>query len=98
MKRVVKKLARSLWRISAPVRRSAICKFDNHMMSLFAAALPVHAQVPADLDLVLNSIVRELARLQIQVEVLQEQVDDLQSRGGNNALTERRLSVVPEAG
>jgi hypothetical protein len=77
--------------------RPVICKFDNHVMSLLAA-LPVRAQVPADLDLVLNSVVRELARLQIQVEILQGQIDDLRSGGGDNALPERRLSVVSDAG
>ena len=56
------------------------------------------ARRPADLDLVLNSVVRELARLQIQVEILQQQIDDLQSIDRDAARPESRLSVVGEIG
>ena len=41
---------------------------------------------------------RELARLQIQVEILQQQIDDLQSSGRDGARPESRLSVVGEIG
>ena len=37
MKRLFKKLARTLWRISAPVSRPVMRKFDLHMMRLFGA-------------------------------------------------------------
>jgi prefoldin subunit 5 len=40
--------------------------------------------------------VRELARLQIQVEILQQQIDDLESSSREGASTESRLSVVGE--
>jgi len=40
--------------------------------------------------------VRELARLQIQVEILQQQIDDLDSSGRDGARPESRLSVVGE--
>ena len=53
---------------------------------------------PADLDLALNSVVRELGRLQMQVEVLQQQIDDLQSSDRDGARPESRLSVVDEIG
>ena len=39
---------------------------------------------------------RELARLQIQVEILQQQIDDLESSSREGARTESRLSVVGE--
>ena len=41
---------------------------------------------------------RELARLQIQVEILQQQIDDLESSGRDGARPESRLSVVSETG
>ena len=41
---------------------------------------------------------RELARLQIQVEILQQQIDDLQSSDRAAARPESRLSVVAEIG
>ena len=37
MKRLFKKLARILWRISAPVSRPVIRKFDHHMMQLLGS-------------------------------------------------------------
>ncbi len=97
MKILFKKLARSLWRISAPVRRPVIRKFDHHMMHLLGS-FSQRAEVPAHLDLALSSVVRELARLQIQVEILQQQIDDLHSTGPREALPESRLSVVREIG
>ena len=41
---------------------------------------------------------RELARLQIQVEILQQQIDDLESSNRAGAHPESRLSVVGEIG
>ena len=76
MKRLFKKLARSLWRSTAPVSRPAIRKFDHHMMQLIGS-LSLHCNAPAKLDLALSSVVRELARLQIQVEILQQQIGSL---------------------
>ena len=56
------------------------------------------ADAPANLDLALSSVVRELARLQIQVEILQQQIDDLESSDRDGARPESRLSVVGEIG
>ena len=116
MKRLLKQMARRLWRMSAPVRRPLIRKFDHHMMQLrilfLGVDVPSDVELalsnfvtstpgskysrqyqsgseqcltrsgqapgsPADLDLALNSVVRELGRLQMQVEALQQQIDDL---------------------
>jgi len=97
MKSLFKKLARSLWRISAPVSRPVIRKFDHHMMHLLGS-FSQRAEVPAHLDLALSSVVRELARLQIQVEILQQQIADLESNNRDGARPESRLSVVGEIG
>jgi len=97
MKLLFKKLARTLWRISAPVSRPVIRKFDHHMMQLLGS-LSLRAEAPANLDLALSSVVRELARLQIQVEILQQQIDDLESSDREGARPESRLAVVGEIG
>ncbi len=97
MNRLFKKLARALWPILAPVSRPFVRKFDNHMMRLFGA-VSLRSDAPGNLDLALSSIVRELARLQIQVETLQQQIDDLQSSERDRGRPESRLSVVGEIG
>jgi hypothetical protein len=97
MKHMIKTLLQPLWRISAPIRRPLIRKFDHHMMQLLGN-LPRPSEPPANLDLMLNSVVRELARLQIQVELLQQHIDDQQSIDQNAARPESRLSVVAEIG
>jgi hypothetical protein len=51
---------------------------------------------PAHLDLALSSVVRELARLQIQVEILQQQIYDLQSGDQDEARLDSNLTVVGE--
>jgi len=97
MKRLFKKLARTLWRMSAPVSRPVIRIFDQHMMHLLHSS-SLRVDAPANLDLALSSVVRELARLQIQVEILQQQIDDLESSVREGARPESRLSVVGEIG
>ena len=97
MKRLFKQPARILWRITGPLRRPLIRKFDRHLLQLFGS-VAVHCNAPADLELTLSSVVRELARLQLQVEALQQQIDDLEARGRDGARAESRLSVVGEIG
>jgi len=97
MKRLLKKFARTLWRMSAPVSRPVIRKFDEHMMYLLGS-YSQRVDAPANLDLVLSSVVRELARLQIQVEMLQQQIEDLQPSERDGTRLESRLSVVGDIG
>ncbi len=97
MKRLFKMLARTLWRLSAPVSRPVIRKFDQHMIEILGSS-SLRIDAPANLDLALSSVVRELARLQIQVESLQQQIDELDSSGRAGARPESRLSVVGETG
>jgi hypothetical protein len=97
MKQLIKKLARSLWRISDPVSRPVIQKFDAHMMRLLGSA-SLRADPTANLDLALRSVVRELARLHMQVEILQQQIDDLQSSVSEGVHNEIPLSTVDEIG
>jgi hypothetical protein len=89
--------------MSAPVRRPLIRKFDHHLMQLLyplstsPAPLPPPA-APADLDLALYSVVRELGRLRMQVEALQRQIDEWQSSDRDEDRADSRLSVVAEIG
>lgn len=101
MKRMIRKALRSLWLLSAPVRTPLVRKLDAHALHLLRQIpqpqIPQPPGPPADLDLVLNSLVRELARLQMQVELLQQHVEDL-SNGEGSAHPESRLAVVAEMG
>ncbi len=56
MKHLFKKLARSLWRISAPVRRPVVRKFDHHIIQLLGS-FSTRADVPANLELALSNVV-----------------------------------------
>lgn len=101
MKRLLKQMARPFWRMSAPVRRPLIRKFDHHMMQLLhpLATMPAPIALPppaasADLDLVLNSVVRELGRLQVQVKALQQPIDEWQTSDRDGSRTGSPLSVV----
>jgi hypothetical protein len=69
---------------------------DRHLVQLLNSH-PRPAEAPADLDLALTSVVRELARLRIQVEALQFQIDDLLPTDRNAGSCESCLSVVGEA-
>ena len=99
MKRLFKKLIRTLWLISAPVCRPIIHRFDHHVMQLLVRPTPMPPPAaPGDLDMTLNSVVRELGRIQMQVEALQQQIDEWQSSDRDGAHPERRLAVVSDIG
>jgi hypothetical protein len=95
MKRLIRKLARSLWRMSAPVRQPVIHKIDRHLLQLLGTVSP-RADSATNIDLAMNSVVRELARLQIQVEILQHQIEDLRSNAPKISRPETGLLIVGE--
>jgi hypothetical protein len=97
MKRLFKKIARSLWRISAPISRPVIRKFDHHMAQLIVSLLPRN-DMPATIELALRSNVRELARIQTQIEILQQQIEDLRATEREGSRSKSRFSVVGEIG
>jgi hypothetical protein len=97
MKSLFKTLARTLWWMSSPVRRPLVRKFDRHMVRLLGS-VTLHTEAPAYLDLSLTSVVRELTRLQIQVEMLQQQIEDFQSSEGETRHAQNRLTVVAGVG
>jgi hypothetical protein len=95
MKRLFKKLAKSLWRLSEPVRGPVIRKFDRHMMHLIGSVQP-RSDPPVDIDLALSGVVRDLARLQIQLEVIQQQIEDLHEIEQGETHLANGLSIVSE--
>ena len=96
MKNLLKKLGRHVWRSSTPVRRPLAARFDRHMVNLLHQ-IPQPPAPPADLDLVLESVVRDLARLQVQVERLRQEIEEMPKTEGE-ARPEGRPSVVAGTG
>jgi len=110
IKAPLKAILKPLWRLSAPVRRPLLRKFDEHLAHALAQNLigpsarleATHAAVAgalvrlegslqvgrhvvehqnADANLLLDGLVREVARLQLQIEALREAIDEAQGRG-----------------
>lgn len=99
MKRFLKTVLKAMWKKTAIVRRPILRKLDAHVEHVLDQSVrtPVMEAVQAsthatqvlafDMNLVLNSVVRELARLQLQVEALQQLAEE-------GALDRSQLSVV----
>jgi hypothetical protein len=104
IKRMLRSIAKAGWAGIGPVRRPLIRKFQRSVVDEIGRRVAQHVHTaPAsttlqDIDLVLDSMVRELTRLQAQVEVLQLQVEELTSVTRDAARPESRLSVVGETG
>ncbi len=114
MKRVFKSslkfLFRPFWRMTAPVRRMVLLKFDAHLTRSIAnvvhgpfehVATRINACATAlerietsvnvgrhtvehqhaEANLLLDGLVREIARLQMQIELLRDAVDESGSQG-----------------
>jgi hypothetical protein len=95
MKYLFNKLGRACWWIAGPVRRPLVRRFDRHLVWLLGS-VSLGAEIPHDLDLTLDSVVRELGRLQVQVEILQQQLDELQSHDAGRPRKEKNLAAVNE--
>jgi hypothetical protein len=85
MARMLKRLLRPLWRLTLPVRRPLVGRLHAHAGHVVTAAIGASAaplaeafaaRVDADgLHLALDSVVRELVRLQMQVDVLRQALE-----------------------
>jgi|GEM_PF-7069804 len=120
IKRMLKPVARMLWRGTSPIRRPLVRKFNNKVGTLMHeqississmqdrlsrdihAALEHHRHyheqkarevqpVIQELNLVLDGVVRELTRLQNQVEILHQRIEE---QAVDNAVA--RFSTVGE--
>ena len=78
----MKRILRILWKLAKPVREALAARFDQHLdrhlECWFARFQRVHAEekeTVANMQLVSDALVRELVRLQSQVQRLQEAVE-----------------------
>ncbi len=80
MKRLFKLPFKVAWRLTRRVRRPFVRRLD-HLIRRNAVQPPpqvhVHCGVPEETNLVMDHMVRELVRLQIQVNRLQQAIEDL---------------------
>src|SRR6185312_11031777 len=85
MKRLMKRPFKAIWRLTHPVRRPIVRKLEAFLARSYALGpvAPHHVHVSCDCrvaeetSLLMDYMVRELVRLQSQVERLQQAVDDL---------------------
>lgn len=90
---------KALWKSMAAVRRPLIRKFDNHIRHQISAALDgpsqeltaavrqamaQHREALEEINLFNESIVREVVRMQNQLEHVQSAIADLSDSGAQN--------------
>lgn len=128
MKRLFKGLARSIWRLTGPVRRPLRRKVDHYVSTMLCQALDdrvrnavlprldqhhavlgrlevslnqgrqAHEIHATDANVLLDSLVRELMRLQIQIEDLRSTVDEYQGEGSLRLHDEGRPNGAAKVG
>ena len=74
MKRLAKKVAKALWRGTLPIRRPFLNKFENYLSRCLR---PTEQLLSDESNTLMEHVVRELVRLQRQVDYLQQTVEDL---------------------
>ena len=80
MKRLIKFSLRAVWRLALPLRRPVIRRLDELIRRNSVQPPPqihVACHVPEETGLIMDHMVRELVRLQNQVNVLQQMIEDL---------------------
>lgn len=83
MKRIVKKVLKTIWRGTLPLRRPFTDRFERYITSCLCRSMAIHERTrgPGDeLSLTLDSLIGELCRLQAQVDDLHHLL--LDSRAG----------------
>jgi hypothetical protein len=97
-----------LWRLTGPLRRPLVRRFHQRMTAAALEAMqscPAWSQPPAhdrmlsaEMDLLLESVVRELVRLQMQVELLHEMVrESACSAPGDASIARTENSLTPRS-
>ena len=80
MKRLIKFPFKVVWRLALPLRRPIIRRLDELIRRNSVQPPPqVHlsCRVPDETNLIMDHMVRELVRLQSQVDRLQQLIEDL---------------------
>src|SRR5206468_1214678 len=73
-KKLAKRGLKTIWRMMEPVRRPVMRKLENFMRRCLVAAEP---GLSNETDVLMDHVVRELVRLQCQVESLEQAILDL---------------------
>jgi hypothetical protein len=74
MKRLVKRVLKAIWRGTVPLRRPILGKLDQFLRRCLD---PSVRGVPNETDVLMDHVVRELVRLQRQVESLEQAILEL---------------------
>ena len=74
MKRLVKRALKAVWRSTEPLRRPILGKLENFLRR---ALQPTESGLLNETDVLMDHVIRELVRLQHQVETLQQTVIEL---------------------
>jgi hypothetical protein len=74
MKRLVKRGLKSVWRSTEPLRRPILRKLENFLRRALQSTEP---GLLSETDVLMDHVVRELVRLQCQVEALQQTIIEL---------------------
>lgn len=80
MNRIIKLPFKLIWRIALPLRRPVIRRLDELIRRNAVQPPPqvhLNCHVPQETSLIMDHMVRELVRLQNQVNRLQETIEDL---------------------
>jgi hypothetical protein len=88
MKRLLKRMLKALWHKTAPLRRPIMNRVDQRINVIFQKHIETnltsslqryetaHNCLMYEVNLVLNSVVREQARLQMEVETIQQMIEE----------------------
>jgi hypothetical protein len=91
MKRLIKRMLKVMWQKTAFLRRPIVRRVDHRLDAILQQVIEknlantLHKFETAnnclvyEVNLVLNSVVRELARLQMEMETLQQMIEELGS-------------------
>jgi hypothetical protein len=74
MKRLLKRLLKAAWRTSEPIRAPIARKLENFLRR---ALQPTEPGLLGETDVLMDHVIRELVRLQCQVEALQQTIVEL---------------------
>jgi len=74
MKRLVKRVLKAMWRTTEPLRRPVLSKAEQFLRRCLQ---PNEPGLLSETDVLMDHVVRELVRLQCQVEALQQTILEL---------------------
>jgi|GEM_PF-1696042 len=83
MKQLIKKIGKAVWRGTRPIRRPFLRKFEAYLSRCLR---PTEQHLAAETNTLMEHVVRELVRLQRQVDHLQQTIEDLAPESANLAI------------